>query len=162
MDLSIRPARSEDYETLCQLLEQGDTLHREHHPEIFQKPPGPVRDPFYIESVLSDTHHLILLAEYGERLVGSIHVSLRESSPVPILTPRVYAVIENVIVDEVFRQKGIGQMLMREAEAWAQENGASMVELNVYDFNQAAIALYERLGYHMVSHKMARNLDNLD
>jgi GNAT superfamily N-acetyltransferase len=42
---------------------------------------------------------------------------------------------------------GIGQALLRRAERWAAERGASELELTVWEFNQDAIAFYEKLGY---------------
>ena len=36
---------------------------------------------------------------------------------------------------------------MEAAETWAREVGVSKLELHVFPYNQAAIALYEQLGY---------------
>ncbi len=43
-EISIRQATAEDYDALCTIIDEVDTLHRDRMPHIFQKPPGPVRD----------------------------------------------------------------------------------------------------------------------
>ena len=39
---------------------------------------------------------------------------------------------------------------MEAAEAWAREVGVRKVELHVFPHNEAAVALYDRLGYRQV------------
>jgi RimJ/RimL family protein N-acetyltransferase len=45
------------------------------------------------------------------------------------------------------RRRGVGTTLMRAAEAWARQAGVTKLELHVFPHNEAAIALYEKLGY---------------
>ena len=42
--------------------------------------------------------------------------------------------------------------------AWAIEKGASSVELNVYEFNQEAIALYRAMAYETLRRQMGKKL----
>jgi GNAT superfamily N-acetyltransferase len=77
---------------------------------------------------------------------------------VPILVPRRYAVIDNIIVRAERRGHGIGLALMEAAETWALSLGAEMVELTVYLFNRRAIRFYEELGYSTLSQRMIKPL----
>jgi RimJ/RimL family protein N-acetyltransferase len=45
------------------------------------------------------------------------------------------------------RRRGIGTALMVGAEQWAREAGVRKLELHVFPHNEAAIALYEKIGY---------------
>jgi RimJ/RimL family protein N-acetyltransferase len=45
------------------------------------------------------------------------------------------------------RRRGIGSALMEAAEEWARGAGVTKLELHVFPHNQAAIALYSKLGY---------------
>jgi ribosomal protein S18 acetylase RimI-like enzyme len=47
---------------------------------------------------------------------------------------------------------------MDEVRVWAIAKGATAIELNVYEFNETAIAFYERLGYQTLSRKMSKEL----
>jgi GNAT superfamily N-acetyltransferase len=53
---------------------------------------------------------------------------------------------------------GIGRALMHRVERWAEEKGATEIELNVYEFNQSAFSFYLSLGYVTTSRKMEKRL----
>jgi GNAT superfamily N-acetyltransferase len=61
-------------------------------------------------------------------------------------------------VPEAWQGRGAGRALMNAAEAWAREHGAERLHLNVWEFNEGAIAFYERLGYVTFSRNMWRKL----
>jgi ribosomal protein S18 acetylase RimI-like enzyme len=67
-------------------------------------------------------------------------------------------VVDTLVVKEGFRQQGIGQKLMDKVHQWAISRGANEVELNVYEFNQEAMAFYRQLGYETISQKMSKPL----
>jgi RimJ/RimL family protein N-acetyltransferase len=45
------------------------------------------------------------------------------------------------------RRQGVGTALMAEATKWALGAGVRKIELHVFPHNDAAIALYEKLGF---------------
>ena len=45
------------------------------------------------------------------------------------------------------RRQGVGTALLRAAADWAQETGIRKLELHVFPWNEAAIALYEAFGF---------------
>lgn len=53
----------------------------------------------------------------------------------------------NVITDKARRREGLGAAMMRTGLAWAKAQGANGAALNVQADNDAAKALYARLGY---------------
>jgi ribosomal-protein-alanine N-acetyltransferase len=56
----------------------------------------------------------------------------------------------NVAVAPEHRRRGVARALMREAEARGRRRGIRLVTLEVRRSNEAAIALYRKLGYRMV------------
>jgi ribosomal protein S18 acetylase RimI-like enzyme len=56
--------------------------------------------------------------------------------------------IEDVVVDEKARGKGIGEALCRKAIEEAREIGAKTIELTSRPSREAANHLYQRLGFH--------------
>jgi len=158
MMVKIRPARPEDYEALCEIIDEVDALHREHLPHIFQKPAGPVRERDYLLGLMADDEAGLFVAELEGRLVGFVDVIVRDTVPLPLLVPRRVAIVDNLAVQAGHRRSGIGQALMETAQEWAAARGATSIELNVYAFNQAAIAFYQRLGYQTHSFRLRRPL----
>ncbi|NER47367.1 MAG: GNAT family N-acetyltransferase [Symploca sp. SIO1A3] len=59
-----------------------------------------------------------------------------------------------------YRRQGIGSALMRYAEDWARARGDRKIGLQVFQRNQAALLLYERLGYQTQSLWMVKPLES--
>jgi ribosomal protein S18 acetylase RimI-like enzyme len=158
MDLHIREAAGSDYDALRALFEEVDSLHRTNLPHIFQKPAGLVRDRSYVLGLIADKSVGLFVAEIDEQLAGLVCVFIRQPLEVPILVPRRYAVIDSLVVKDAFRRAGLGRALMERAQQWAVAQGADSVELNVWEFNQGAIAFYRTLGYQTASRRMSQRL----
>jgi ribosomal protein S18 acetylase RimI-like enzyme len=158
VEMIIREATARDYDGLCAIISEVDKLHRDNLPWMFQEPDGPARDRDFILGSIADEAVSIFVAETEGQLVGFVHILVREALDIPIFVPRRYAVVDNLAVKEEFRQKGIGRALMNEAHDWAVAKGADTVKLNVYEFNESALAFYRRLGYKSVSRKMCISL----
>ncbi len=156
--MRIRQATPNDYEALCAVIAEVDALHCAHLPHVFRPFPGPARDRNYIVGLIEDPMAMLLVAEHRGQLVGFINVTIRDAADIPLLVPRRYAFVENVVVKEGFRRRGVGEALMARAQRWAEAQGASTMELNVYEFNQAAQAFYRKLGYETLTRRMRRRL----
>ncbi len=158
VEMIIREAVARDYENLNTLIDAVDRLHRDNLPQKFQESEGPVRDRNFILDLIADESVGLFVAEREAQLVGLVHIVIRDTPDIPILVPRRYAVIDNLVVKDGLRRSGIGRALMIKAHDWAITKGAKLVELNVYDFNEAALAFYERLGYKTYSRQMSKSL----
>ena len=55
--------------------------------------------------------------------------------------------LEDLYVEDSARRHGLGEALVRAAVDRARERGCGRIELDVNDANEAAKALYERLGF---------------
>ena len=58
-----------------------------------------------------------------------------------------YAEIVGLVVDERRRSKGLGEDLVRAAELWARERGATKLRVRSNVIRERAHKFYERLGY---------------
>ncbi len=157
-DMHLRKAEPKDYEALCSLFDEVDQLHREKLPWLFQLPAGSIREREYVLGLMQDENVLLLVAEADGNLVGLAHAFVRDNPPLPVFTPRRYAVIDSIVVTQSMRNRGIGKRLAHEIDKWAKAQGASSVELNVYEFNEGARRFYEALGYSTISRKMGKEI----
>jgi ribosomal protein S18 acetylase RimI-like enzyme len=57
------------------------------------------------------------------------------------------AFVKDLVVQETWRGRGIGEALMRHAFRAFHARGVSAVELKVHADNEGAVRLYERLGF---------------
>jgi RimJ/RimL family protein N-acetyltransferase len=53
------------------------------------------------------------------------------------------------------RRRGVGRALLQAAEDWARGAGIRKLELHVFPYNEAAIALYESCGYEREGYRRA-------
>lgn len=94
--------------------------------------------------VLSDEHQTTLLAEVDGEAAGTLVVAV-----LPNLAHggAPYAVVENVVVDERWRSRGIGEALMREAMERGREAGAYKLSLTTNLKRERAHEFYRKLGF---------------
>lgn len=108
-------------------------------PQLSPGRPAPTRAE--VEALVG-SQALLVAREVGE-IVGTLTLVLYR-------TTRLSARIEDVVVDEAARGRGLGDALMREALRLARAAGAVRVELNSRPERAAANRLYRRLGFELV------------
>ena len=77
----------------------------------------------------------------GDRIVGTLTLVLFR------IPTGLRAWIEDVVVDESARRRGVGEALTREATRLAASHGARTIELTSRPAKEAANRLYQRLGF---------------
>jgi ribosomal protein S18 acetylase RimI-like enzyme len=88
--------------------------------------------------------HRIIVAEVEGNVVGVLHMFER-----PALEKPCEAVVQALVVDSEARSGGIGEVLMREAEAWAASRRLPSVALYSRVDRKRSHAFYERIGYRV-------------
>jgi diamine N-acetyltransferase len=158
MESELRAATQEDYEAVCALLAQVDRIHAEALPEFFRPVEGPARSREWFAAILADEHAALFVAEQQGTLLGLIRCLVRTTPALPMIVPRRFVQIEDLVVSEPFRHQGVGQSLLEQAHQWACEQGIAEVELGVWEFNASARSLYEHLGYRTTRRVMRKQL----
>jgi ribosomal protein S18 acetylase RimI-like enzyme len=94
-----------------------------------------------LEAIVTAPGTLLLVAIDDDRVVGTITLIT-----FALLTGR-RALIEDVIVDESVRGRGIGVALVEEALSHARRMGVSTIDLTSRPAREAANALYRKVGF---------------
>jgi GNAT superfamily N-acetyltransferase len=125
----IRLARQEDSSALFALVRAFPT-------------PTPCSAEAYARSLdakLADPHSCLLVAEHDGRLVGYVaghrHQTFYAGGPT--------SWVDEVLVVEPFRGKGVGRLLMQAFERWSRDASCVLVSLAT----RGAAGFYERIGY---------------
>ncbi|MDQ0417643.1 ribosomal protein S18 acetylase RimI-like enzyme [Croceifilum oryzae] len=66
--------------------------------------------------------------------------------------------IDELYIDEKFRGKNVGQMLLDEACTWMMNSGAMDVTLQMYGWNTFAATFYRRQGFQTLDIRLKRKL----
>ena len=95
----------------------------------------------YLRATRRSSHAAVFVAESVDGLVGRLSVA-RDPHPASF-----HVADLGLMVAASHRRRGVGTALMRGAETWARRVSVTKLELHVFPHNDAAIALYEKLGY---------------
>ena len=156
----IRPATRDDYDELSLAFTEVELLHRTALPHVFRAPDDPELNREHFAAVLVDEDAAWLVAEHAGAIIGFVKLRIMHALDRPVFVPRSYAEVDSLAVRAQYRRAGIGRALMERAERWAAERGLNEVQLNVWEFNQGAIAFYEELGYVTERRQMRRVISN--
>jgi ribosomal protein S18 acetylase RimI-like enzyme len=97
----------------------------------------------HLAAVIAEPSTTLLIAREASSIVGTATVIVYTSPA------RVKAHIEDVVVDESARGRGVGEALVRECLNVARKRGARVVELESAKPREAANRLYVRLGFEL-------------
>jgi GNAT superfamily N-acetyltransferase len=159
MTVAIREATAAELPAICVLGQEVNRLHHEAWPRVFAAPSEPGRDAPHWQQSIGNPNATAFVSDHADQVVAFITVFLvRETSP--LLQPVLLARVGSVCVAAHLRGRGIGQSLMRTAEQWAVQRGASYLRLNVWGFNGEALRFYEKLGYGVHSHILGKELSS--
>ena len=161
MCIRVRIAESADYSAACRLYAEADALHARERPDRFRPTDQPARSRSLFDTHLADPEQALFAAETDGAVAGLVRVQAFERpeiSDVPALTPRRYAMVQELVVAQAHQRHGIATRLMTEAHRWALDRGLTEIQLTVYDFNQPALRLYNKLGYAPDSYRLSCTL----
>jgi ribosomal protein S18 acetylase RimI-like enzyme len=104
-------------------------------------PALPLPDAKHLAVLLADPGATLLVARDSGEVVGTAMVIVYPT------TIRFESRIEDVVVDEAARGRGVGEALVKACIEVARSRGASIVELQTARVREAANRLYERMGF---------------
>ena len=143
MTINTRKATKNDYIPFRNLMVQLQQHHINLRPDVYK-----ITDQFFSEDEyikLLETSQIIL-ATNNEEIIGAVCYNIREMRADVIHSFKCLW-ISDLIIDESYRGKGIGTMLMEKVKETAKENSVDRIQLNVSSYNTDAVKLYEKLGF---------------
>lgn len=145
--LHIRRATLDDIPALCDLSGAIQEGHREAHPDYFK--PHEVT-PMMIaeyEAQLADVNTYVYIGEVNGKVVGHIIAQIIDRPENSYQYAVRYLYVAETGVFKQHRSAGYGEQLMQQVFDQAKSLGIGRVLLNVWAFNERAIAFYTRQGF---------------
>lgn len=142
--MNIRNAQIDDVNRVSELMLQVAKIHSSARRDIFKEK--------NIEEIKNEVNNRmnnkenILIAEENNSIFGVIIYKIKEVREHKNLKDRTVLWIDELVVDENIREKGIGKSLFLEVNKIAKESNCNAVELNCWNFNRQAIKFYEKCG----------------
>ena len=153
MSFVVRPADPADAEALTRLAE-----------EVSAEPGGWLisaggewrsvsEERRYLKALRRYPHAAVYVAERGDGvLVGRLSVA-RDTHPASA-----HVADLGLMVAQDARRQGVGRALLDAAVAWARTAGVRKLELHVFPWNEAAIALYDAFGFDREGYRQGHYL----
>lgn len=152
---TFRYARLDDYQAVAALNAQVFKLHAEARPDLLRMVDTPMDRARFEEMLQSEqTRIFVMEDEQTEAIAGYAVLRLERAPDKPVLKPRLTVYIADLGVDENCRGRGLGSALLQHIIALAKQWGADDVELQVSEFNESAIRLYEKHGFQTKTRRM--------
>jgi GNAT superfamily N-acetyltransferase len=137
--LTIRPAGQDDLDAMVSLLQALFAIEADFTPDPERQRQGLAR---FLESC--GKHRCILVAEVDHRVVAmatvQILISTAQGGPVGLM--------EDVVVREDLRGRGVGRRLVNALVEWAADRGLTRLQLLADDRNRPALDFYRKMGWH--------------
>jgi len=109
-------------------------------------------DELLPEGLRSKNQHLFTLTHETLGAIGLVWFQLKERRE------KKSAYLYDIEIREGLRGQGFGRLALELVEAKVREFGARTIGLNVFGYNHAARALYEKMGYQITGMGMKKEL----
>ena len=144
--MTIRFAEEKDLEDINRIRRQVNELHVNGKPGVFR--PGFSEElRAYIYAAFRDPQKRIVVCE-KDGSVCAFAVLLHTVKPESVHSlARRFLEINELGVDEACRRQGIGAAMIAFIRDYAKSHGFDRMELNMWEFNEAALKFYEAVGF---------------
>jgi len=139
----IRKAIAEDIDSINKLFYELDTDAINMQPEHFQRGSRPLE---YLYDLREDQKSDFLFAVNDNGIIGFSLLFNKEAANISLLVPCKYTYIQDFIITEEYRSKGIGTVLMEESKQLARKHNLDYLRLSVIPTNKDAQRFYSRQG----------------
>lgn len=142
IDLTIRQAIPNDAKALIDFLNQTND---EENAYAYVSTPiinEISKQKVNLENIYKSDNNAVFVAFVEEKMVGLVSINGGTASVIEHIGDL------GIVVDEGYRDIGLGTILMEEAINWAKEDSMiKRIELKVQTRNKRAVHLYEKLGF---------------
>ena len=143
--MEIRFAQPQDVPGILALLRQVGEVHHQGRPDIFRANAQKYGASQVIAMLDSSTTPIFVAVEAGN-VLGYCFCMIKQYHNDPVLTERTDLYIDDLCVDENCRGKHIGSALYETVRDYARMRKCYSIDLNVWCFNESAMAFYKAMG----------------
>ena len=156
-EVRIRAVERGDIDALLALYCEVHDAHVAARPDEFE-PLTPEEEARLLREFAAIDPARLHVAEAESGLVGCIRFDILYRRGRGREAPRRYLYIDMLVVAPKWQNRGIGRALLECAHDYAHAYDVRSIELHVYEFNEAGLHLYERMGYRSIARRMKIDL----
>ena len=159
----IRRATEQDIDALMSLYDEFHRFHVLGVPDRLRTsdpstPTGQAALSDALSAILHREDAAMFVALVGDHVAGLAEVYVRQDEPHPLIVPHRYGHLQSLFVSASFRKHGLGKLLVEAVHHWAKEQGATEMQLDMWEFEEGPLHFYEHLGYHTLKRHLIIDL----
>lgn len=158
MNLKIREATNNDYGEVYNLTLEVYTLHLKGRPDVYLEIDNPLTKEYFNDLLNSNTSKIFVVENVDDKKLSAYSILQIMTTKNPIFIPKTFIYIDDFCVSSNFKRTGIGKMMFNYIVDYAKSKKADSLQLNVWEFNKAAIKFYEAMGMSTRNRRMEFNL----
>ncbi|MCM1155084.1 MAG: GNAT family N-acetyltransferase [Roseburia sp.] len=145
-NLIVRFAKREELESVNIIRKQVNEVHVRGRSDIFREDGWQLIEPV-VYTRFDEENSDVMVAAMGDEIVGFAVVQYIVRPESPYNKERRFFHIEEFGVDENHRRKGIATAIIDFVKDEAKKRGFKRIELDMWEFNDGALAFYESAGF---------------
>jgi ribosomal protein S18 acetylase RimI-like enzyme len=153
----LREANTEDIMVLNEIFREELVYHRGIMPTIFKLQNNVINDS-WLESIIQNENRFMVVAEDNGKIVGCILFRIDTNPDDDIYKIRRFGYIDEMIVNEPFRRRGIGKKLLEHTIKELKSRDIDEVEIDVWEKNTIGQGFYKKHGFKTVRRRMKLDL----
>ena len=143
MNIQIRLARKNDYESVNRIMSQVQDMHVEWRPDIYKPNENLISEDVFKKITENGTFYV---SEAEGVVVGILEIVFRHVES-PSHVTRDFIFIDSMAIDEKYRGMGIGHQMFDFLKKLKKEKNLEGIELQVNARNSAAYEMYKKYGF---------------
>ena len=155
--MEVRQAKVSDIDKLIELNLEVHKIHLQERPEEFKELSAEdIRSSF--SHVLSQESAEIFVCINEEQIVGDVLVRVVTPPENPVRKLRTILYVDQIDVNEGYRRKGVGKLLLDTAKEYATEKGLDHIVLDIWNFNSRGVSFFRSQGFSTWVERMGMSL----
>lgn len=142
----IRLMNEEDIDKVKELLVQVNMVHHKGRPDIFKGPANKYSKEELLQRIKDEKNPVFVSVNEEGTVEGYAFCESHQIEGDSIRTDIKTLYIDDLCVDENLRGVGVGKSLYKHVLDYGRREGFYNLSLNVWAFNQNALAFYEKCG----------------
>lgn len=144
--ITIRKATVNDAAKLEELYAELEEDAVMYQPQHFVMSGEGARSQFIKDMLKLDNQTMFVAVRDGE-VVGFAHAVLIKAKAISCLKPETSLYLQDLVVTNSLRSKGIGSMLMDAVKEYGRNNNADFFRTQVFPQNTDGLRFYKRIGF---------------
>jgi diamine N-acetyltransferase len=145
-NMKIRKAIADDASRIAWLNKEVQTIHVQIDSTKFKEFDHAAVSS-WIHGLFANENAIILVCELEECIVGYLIAIIYERKENPFKHADRYIEIDQISIQQDYRNKGIGRALLNEIKGIAKEKGIARLDLSTWTKNGNAISSFQKMGF---------------